>query len=112
MLRIVISTGVLQNCKKVLLFFPVMEKPGIIWAWLIKNGVMQRLQFRLLSRHAVTKLLKKQTFISHQVCSGLTGKFDLAIRDFTRAIEIDPSNPEAYNNKGCIFLKKEALIAP
>lgn len=48
-------------------------------------------------------------YISSGLAYGLTGKFDLAIRDFTRAIEIDPSNPEAYNNKGLYFSEKGSI---
>jgi tetratricopeptide (TPR) repeat protein len=48
-------------------------------------------------------------YISSGLAYGLTGKFDLAIRDFTRAIEIDPSNPEAYNNKGLYFSEKGTI---
>lgn len=39
-------------------------------------------------------------FIASGLAYGETKKYDLAIADFTTAISINPSNPEAYNNKG------------
>ena len=36
---------------------------------------------------------------------GLTGDMDGALTDLSKAIEIDPSDPEAYSNRGYTFLK-------
>ena len=42
------------------------------------------------------------------------GRLDLAVRDFTRALELDPDNPEAYGNRGLALMvlgrEREALI--
>lgn len=45
-------------------------------------------------------------FISSGLAYGQSGKYDQAIADFTKAISIDPNNPEAYNNKGLYFSEK------
>jgi tetratricopeptide (TPR) repeat protein len=39
-------------------------------------------------------------FISSGLAYGMSKQYDKALADFNKALEIDPKNPEAYNNKG------------
>lgn len=38
---------------------------------------------------------------------GSTDNNELALADYTRAIEIDPTNPSAYNNRGVVYYNKD-----
>ncbi len=48
-------------------------------------------------------------FISSGLAYGMVQKYDLAIADFTKAISIDPTNAEAYNNKG-MYLSEKGML--
>lgn len=48
-------------------------------------------------------------YISSGLAYGQSGKYDQAIADFTKAISIDPGNPEAYNNKGLYYSEKGVI---
>ncbi len=48
-------------------------------------------------------------YISSGLAYGMAQKYEKAIADFTRAINIDPTNPEAYNNKGMYFTENGQL---
>ncbi|MBL0340654.1 MAG: tetratricopeptide repeat protein [Bacteroidetes bacterium] len=48
-------------------------------------------------------------YISSGLAYGMTQQYDLAIADFTKAISIDPTNAEAFNNKGMYFTEKGVL---
>ena len=37
------------------------------------------------------------------------GEYDLAIRDYTKAIELDPKFAYAYNNRGNSYYNKERI---
>jgi tetratricopeptide (TPR) repeat protein len=41
----------------------------------------------------------------------MTGKLDLALADFNKAIELDPKNADAYNSRGNVYLDKKQYKA-
>ncbi len=48
-------------------------------------------------------------YISAGLAYGIGKKYDQAVADFNRAISIDPSNAEAYNNRGLYLTEKGSI---
>ncbi len=48
-------------------------------------------------------------YISAGLAYGIGKKYDQAVADFTRALSIDPTNAEAYNNRGLYLTEKGSI---
>lgn len=49
-------------------------------------------------------------FYERGLLFGYKGEFDRAIADFTRSLELNPNDPEAYNNRGLTYARGKNLL--
>jgi tetratricopeptide (TPR) repeat protein len=76
---------------------------------LLKAGTAQALDEcnRALAEEPLTAHDRVATFVNRGIVKVHMGSIDAADRDFDRAIELDPAEPDSYLNKGLVRLRAD-----
>ena len=47
-----------------------------------------------------------ETYMNLGIAHAKEGKYDLALENFKKVIELDPTNSEAYGRKGAVYIER------